>query len=71
MKAEVRKVVDKIYRDSFHKDYVRHETIIREEIFKLTRQIMRQTFLSHKRKNRSAGGRSSNLYSSQWEQSIG
>lgn len=37
MKAEVKKVVDQIYRDSFHKDYVSHDTIVYDDIFRLAR----------------------------------
>lgn len=71
MKAEVKKVVDRIYRDPFHKDYLDHDAIVYEDIFRLCRQVMRQTVISQKRKNRSVGGRSSNVYSSQWDQSVG
>lgn len=45
MKAEVRKVVDKMYEDPFHRNYLDHDTIVYEDIFRLSRQIMRQTVI--------------------------
>jgi len=38
MKAEVRKVLGKIYKDPFHVDYLAHDMIQRDEhMFKLVR----------------------------------